>query len=411
MSFLDLFLGIMSAIGGNVDMGQLVFTIEGGAQFGFMLLWVVVIASIGIILFAEMSGRVAVVTKKPAFALIRDEVPRPLGLAVLIASIFVNLLTCTANIGGAAVVLQLLFGGDHRLMMVVGAALLLATIGFLELEPIERIFGLMGLGLVVYLFAAPGMAPDWSRVASGFVPQLPASPDMPGTAVYGYYVVGLFSAILMPYEVHFYSSGAVEQGWTPKQLASNFSNAVIGFALGGVLTVALIVTGAMAFYGRGVDPHLLGTAALPVALALGVKGLLFVLVGMLFAVGGAAAETALANGYSVAQFLGRTWGKNRKPRDAPVFHAGWIGLIVASLAIALTGVPPVEVVEYSVIFAVVVLPFTYWPILRVARDRSKMGEHANGLVVDTLAWIFLTLIGLAAIAAIPLMLITHNGQG
>jgi hypothetical protein len=40
-----------------------------------------------------------------------------------------------------------------------------------------------------------------------------------------------------------------------------------------------------------------------------------------------------------------------------------------------------------------------------------MGEHANGLVVDTLAWIFLTLIGLAAIAAIPLMLITHNGQG
>ena len=411
MNALDLFLGIMSAIGGNVDMGQLVFTIEGGAQFGYMLLWVVVVGSAGIILFSEMSGRVAVVTKKPAFALMRDQLDRPVGLAVLAASVGVNLLTCTANIGGAAIVLQLLFGGEQHLMMVVAAALLLATLLFLKLEPIERIFGLMGLGLVVFCVAAVAASPDWSRVASGFVPQLPSDPRMPGLAVYAYYVVGLFSAILMPYEVHFYSSGALEQGWTPKQMASNFSNSVVGFALGGVLTVALIVSGAVAFFGRGVDPHLLGTAALPVALQLGAKGLLIALAGMLFAVGGAAAETALANGYAVAQYLGRPWGESRKPREAPVFYAGWIGLVVAGLAIALTGVPPVEVVDYSVLFAVVVLPFTYWPLLAVARDRSKMGEHANGPIVDFFGWAFLALIVACAIAAIPLMIVTHMGQG
>jgi Mn2+/Fe2+ NRAMP family transporter len=411
MNVLDIFLGIMSAIGGNVDMGQLVFTIEGGAQFGFMLLWVVVVGSVGIILYSEMCGRVAVVTKKPVFDLIRDELPRPLGLTVLAASIGVNLLTCTANIGGAAIVLQLLFGGEHRLMMVAAAALLLAVLGFLELEPVERIFGLMGLGLVVFVATAVAQAPDWSRVASGFLPHLPAGPDMPGLAVYAYYVVGLFSALLMPYEVHFYSSGAVEQGWTPKQMASNFTNSVLGFSLGGVLTVALIVAGAMSFYSRGVDPHLLGTVAVPPAEAFGVKGLLVVLVGMLFAVGGAAAETALANGYSIAQYFGKAWGKNRRLRQAPVFHAGWIAMIAASLALALTGVTPVEIVEYSVIFAVVVLPFTYWPILRVARDRKKMGVHANGKLLDALGWAFLALITLAAIAAIPLMVATHMGEG
>jgi Mn2+/Fe2+ NRAMP family transporter len=154
MNALDVFLGIMSAIGGNVDMGQLVFTIDGGAQFGFMLLWVVVVGSVGIILYSEMCGRVAVVTRKPVFDLIRDEIPRPLGLTVLVASTGVNLLTCTANIGGATVVLQLLFGGEHRLVMVIAAALLLAVLGFLKLEPIERIFGLMGLGLVVFVFTA-----------------------------------------------------------------------------------------------------------------------------------------------------------------------------------------------------------------------------------------------------------------
>jgi Mn2+/Fe2+ NRAMP family transporter len=411
MNVLDVFLGIMSAIGGNVDMGQLVFTIEGGARFGFMLLWVVAVGSAGIILFSEMSGRVAVVTKKPAFTLIREETSRPLGLAVLAASTGVNVLTCTANIGGAAIVMQLLFGGENRMMMVAATALLLAVLGSLELEPIERIFGLMGLGLVLFIASAVSAAPDWGRVASGLLPRLPAEPEMPGTAVYAYYVVGLFSAILMPYEVHFYSSGAVEQGWTPKQMASNFSNSVIGFALGGVLTAALIVSGAMTFYGSGVDPHLLGTAALPVATELGAKALLVALLGMLFAVGGAAAETALANGYSIAQYFQRPWGKNRKLRDAPVFHAGWMGPLVAGLAIALTGVPPVEIVEYSVIFAVVVLPFTYWPILRMARDRKRMGAHANGPVVDALGWIFLALLTAAALAAIPLMVLTHMGEG
>jgi Mn2+/Fe2+ NRAMP family transporter len=167
----------------------------------------------------------------------------------------------------------------------------------------------------------------------------------------------------------------------------------------------------MSFHSRGVDPHLLGTVAIPSAEAFGVKGLLVVLVGMLFAMGGAAAETALANGYSIAQYFGKPWGKNRRLKQAPVFHAGWIAMIVASLAIALTGAPPVEIVEYSVICAVVVLPFTYWPILRVAGDRKNMGEHANGKLLDALGWLFLVLITLAAIAAIPLMVVTHMGEG
>jgi manganese transport protein len=410
MNFLDIFLGIMSAIGGNVDMGQLVFTIQGGAKFGFLLLWVVVVGSAGIILFSEMSGRVAVVTKKPAFVLIREKTSRPLGLTVLAASIGVNILTCTAQVGGIAIVLQLLFGGEHRAMMVVGAVLVFAALGLLGLDALDRLFGLLGLALVVFAFAAVAQAPDWSAVAKGFVPGLPSG-SMPGLAVYGYFVVGLFSAILMPYEVHFYSSGAVEEGWTPKDMGVNFSNSVVGFALGGVLTVALIIAGAMTFFGSGVDPHLLGTVALPAATALGVKGLLVALLGMLFAMGGAAAETALASAYAFAQYFGYPWGKNRKLRQAPRFHAAWTAMVAVSLAIALTGVPPVEIVEYSVIFAVVVLPFTYWPILRVAADRGQMGEHANGPIVNALGWVFLALITAAALSAIPLMLATHMGEG
>jgi Mn2+/Fe2+ NRAMP family transporter len=295
-------------------------------------------------------------------------------------------------------------------MMIGGTLAILCAIAFLKFEHLDQMFGLLGLGLVIYVVAAVKGAPDWSRVAEGFVPHLPG-PGMPGLATYAYYVVGLFSAILMPYEVHFYSSGAIEEKWTVKDLPSNFSNAVIGFALGGVLTIALVMVGATAYRNSGIDPHLLGTTALPIAMTLGVHALVIALVGMLFAIAGAAAETSLACAYSVAQFLRKPWGKDRRRRDAPLFHSTWAAAIVGGMALNLTGVKPLDLVQYSVIFAVVVLPFTYYPILRVAGDKSLMGKHANSRTIQALAWIFLVLIALAAVAAVPLMLVTHNGEG
>jgi manganese transport protein len=206
MKIWDIFLGIMSAIGGNVDMGQLVFTISGGARFDMRLLWVVIAATVGIVVFAEMSGRVAVVVRRPAFELMRERLGPRMGLVVLVASTAVNILTCTAQVGGIAAILQYLLGGNYHAMMVLGAALLLAAVGFLKFDWLDRTFGFLGLALLVYIAVAVSLQPDWGKVARGLVPALPG-PDMPGMAMYAYYVVGLFSAILMPYEIHFYSSG------------------------------------------------------------------------------------------------------------------------------------------------------------------------------------------------------------
>jgi len=410
MKIWDIFLGIMSAIGGNVDMGQLVFTISGGARFDMRLLWVVMVATVGIVVFAEMSGRVAVVVRRPAFELMRERLGPRMGLVVLVASTAVNILTCTAQVGGIAAIFQFLIGGEYHAMMVLGVALLLAAVGFLKFDWLDRTFGFLGLALLVYIAVAVSLQPDWGKVARGLVPALPG-PDMPGMAMYAYYVVGLFSAILMPYEIHFYSSGAIEEKWGLQDLPSNFANSVMGFALGGVLTVGLIVCGAQAFFGKGIDPHLLGTTAIPPAMAFGMTGLLVALLGILSAIGGAAVETALASAYSIAQFLRKPWGKDRKLREAPLYHASWIVMLLAGLGIASTGVNAVDIVEYSVIFAVVVLPFTYYPILRVADDAETMGRHVNGPATRALGWIYLVLITIAALAAVPLMAITHMGEG
>jgi Mn2+/Fe2+ NRAMP family transporter len=165
------------------------------------------------------------------------------------------------------------------------------------------------------------------------------------------------------------------------------------------------------FAPRGIDPQLPGTAALAAADAGGKAGLYIAVLGMFFAFAGAAIETALSGAYNIAQFAGWPWGLSKRPREAGRFVIAWVVIFIAATAIVLSGVDPVKVVEYSIVFSVVVLPFTYFPVLVVAKDARIMGRHANGIVTNALGWFYLVLITLAALAAIPMFLLTHGGQG
>ena len=110
-------LGIFAAIGGFVDIGDLVFNTQAGAIFGFQLLWVVVVGVVGIIVYSEMCGRVSAVAKRPVLDLVRERAGFGAGLGTLVASEVVNLMTCAAEIGGVALCLKLLSGLPYRLLI------------------------------------------------------------------------------------------------------------------------------------------------------------------------------------------------------------------------------------------------------------------------------------------------------
>jgi manganese transport protein len=133
-------------------------------------------------------------------------------------------------------------------------------------------------------------------------------------------------------------------------------------------------------------------------------------VGILFAVGGASVDTVYSGAYNLAQFLGWEWGRYRHPAGAPRFTLTWLLLLVMAFAIVITGVDPVMVTEYAVIFSAVALPLTYIPILLVANDREYMGANTNGPLANVLGFVYLIVIMVIAIAAIPLMIITNVGQ-
>jgi Mn2+/Fe2+ NRAMP family transporter len=138
--------------------------------------------------------------------------------------------------------------------------------------------------------------------------------------------------------------------------------------------------------------------------------LLVALVGILFAVGGASIDTVFAGAYNLAQFCGWEWGRYRHPRGAPRFTLTWLVLLALALVIVMTGVDPVMLTEFAVIFSVVALPLTYIPILLVANDKSYMGRYANGRLANGLGVLYLLVIMVVAITAVPLMLLTNVGQ-
>jgi manganese transport protein len=399
-------LGILAAIGGFVDIGDLVFNVSAGATFGYELLWVVVIGVVGISVYSEMCGRVAAISQKAVFDAVRERVGFSAGLTTLIAAQIVNLMTLAAEIGGLAICLRLLSGLPYRwliLVAIVAVALVVWTVSF---DWIERIFGYGGLCLLVFAVAAVKLHPDWGAVAHGFVPHINTNDPV----LYFYFAVGLLGAAMTPYEVYFYSSGAIEEGWKAKDLSINRLNAMIGYGLGGVLSFTLMITGGALFLAEGIEPETLGTIAMGAQVPLGTAGLILAIVGILFAVGGASIDTLFAGAYNLAQFMGWEWGRYRSNAGAPRFTLTWLVLLVLAFGVVMTGVDPVMLTEYAVIFSVVALPLTYLPILLVANDKAYMGTHANGRLANVLGIAYFVIILVVSLSAIPLMILTNVGQ-
>jgi manganese transport protein len=406
-SIFSVALGILAAIGGFVDIGDIVFNVAAGATFGYQLLWAVVIGVGGIITYAEMCGRVAAVSGAAVFDAVRERLGFGVGLIALVAAELVNLLTIAAEIGGVAIVLQLLSGLPYRVLLVLAVLALTLVLWLMPFQWIERVFGYCGLALLVFAVAAIKLHPDWGAVAHGFVPST-------GTGngwVYAYFVVGLVGAAMIPYEVYFYSSGAVEEQWTPKDLGVNRANVLVGYSLGGILSFALMISAGALLLPQGIHGELLGTVALVAEAPLGQIGLVLALVGALAAISGAAIDSSFSGAYSIAQFFGWEWGKYRHNSGAPRFTLAWMVMLVLGLLIVVTGVDPILVTELSVVFSVVALPLTYVPILLVANDRAYMGRYANGRVANLAGGFYLFVVFVIAVAAVPLLLLSNMGQG
>src|SRR4051794_12995511 len=345
---LQIALGVLTAIGGFVDIGDFVTSSVVGARFGMSLAWAILVGTVGIIVYAEMAGRVAALTKRAVFDVVRERLGVHFALTNLFASYFINLLTLTAELAGVAIALQLATSVNYLLWVPLAGLLLWLVVWKLPFEVMENGFGFLGLCLVVFVIALWQLGPDWSAMLDHAVH--PKVPSGEGHPTWFYYAVGLFGAAMTPYEVFFFSSGAVEQRWGRQDLITNRLNVFVGFPLGAAISLSIMACSALVLGPLHIEVGHVSQVGLPVALALGKLGIAAMLLGFFAATFGASLETLLSAGYTFAQYFGWPWGKAApRPREASRFQTLLLITLFSSMALALTTVDPVKVTEYSVV--------------------------------------------------------------
>src|SRR4051794_22103598 len=400
-------LGVLTAVGGFVDIGELVTAPLVGARFGMTLAWATILSLLGIMIFAEMSGRVAAMSGRPVFDLIRERTGPRVAFAALVASFIVTLATIAAEIGGVALALQLATSVNYLMFVPLVAVLVWVIVWRVKFKIMENVLGLAGLSLIVVIVAVVALHPDWGALVHQTThPQIPSdtTPD-----IWLYFAIALFGAGLMPYEVFFFSSGGVEEQWSEEDIPEARANVLIGFPIGMLLTLALMAGGSLVLGPKGIDVSQLYQAALPTTAALGRIGLAIAIIGFVACTFGAAVETMLSCGYMVAQNFGWSWGKMVRPREDARFHLVLLASIIVAMLIAFSGFDPIKLTEYVVVFSAAALPLTYFPVLVVANDPTYMGRRVNGRFSNFVGVIFLVLVLVVPIATIPLMIITRAG--
>jgi Mn2+/Fe2+ NRAMP family transporter len=351
---------------------------------------------------------VAAVSGRATFEIIRERLGPRTAAANLSASLLINLMTLTAEIGGVALALQLATDVGPMMWIPVAAFAVWIVVWRVRFSIMENVTGLLGLLLIVFVVSVFALHPDWGDLAHQVT--APVIPQKESGATYWYFAIALFGAAMTPYEVFFFSSGAVEEHWTKKDLGTSRLNVIVGFPLGGLLSIAIAACATIVLLPNQIEATSLSQVVMPVVAAGGKLFLAFAIIGIIAATFGAALETALSGGYILAQFLGWPWGKFRRPAEAARFHVVMIVTIVIGAAVLFTGVDPIMVTEYSVVFSAIALPLTYLPILIVANDSEYMGDETNGRLTNMMASVYLVIILVASVAAIPLMIVTGAGQ-
>ena len=395
----EITLGIVTSVGGFLEIGSLTTAAQAGAAFGFKLIWAIVLGTICVAFLVEMAGRFAAVSHHTISDAIRERFGFNFFVWPLLVTLIVNMLVLAAELGGAAVALELATGLSFQLWampvaLVAWALLWKGTFGF-----IEKGVSLLGLVTLCFVVAAVMLKPDWTRVAAGALPGLPDH----DSAHYWFIAVSILGASISPYLFLFYSSGAIEDKWDSSYLGTNRFIAGLGMGFGGIISVAVLILAAMIFIPNGVDQiqdyHQLPLLLTPV---FGFWGFVLFAASLGIACLGASLEIALQQAYLVAQGFGWNWGKDLRPGEDPGFTLVYtVSIIAAAIPIA-AGLDPLKLTVFSMALTAASLPLTVVPFLLLMNDARYVKQFRNGELGNA-AVVFIIALGfLLAIVTIPL---------
>src|SRR3954452_2913726 len=163
---LEISLGIVTSIGGFLDVGSIATAIAAGAAFGFDLLWAILLGTLCIIFIIEMTGRLAATSHHTFADAMRERFGFNLYLLPFLCEIAVDYLVLAAEIGGVSVAIHLVTGIETRLLAVPVAIAIWLVLWAGSFKFIENGVALLGLVTIVFLFAAVKLGPSLGELGA-----------------------------------------------------------------------------------------------------------------------------------------------------------------------------------------------------------------------------------------------------
>lgn len=341
-----------------------------GASFGYALVWTIAFSILATIVLQEMSARLGLVTGTGLGEGLRDQfdndVAQWVSIALVISAIGVGTAAYEAgNILGGAAGLEVITGISANVwgpvMGVIAGALLWTG----KYEYIEKtLVGLVIVMAVSFVLDAILIGPDWGALAMGFVPGIPQ-----GSL---YLVTGLVGTTVVGYNLFLHASSVSDRWSGPEELAACRTDTVLSIAIGGLITIAILVTAAAAF-PKGTSIENVGRMAQQLEPLAGTYAKWLFSIGI-FAAGFTSATTApLAGAYATAGALG--WDDDL---TSTRFRAVWGTILLVGIVSSGLGYSPVQVIVFAQVANGLLLPVVAVFLIYVMNDDGTLGDYTNG---------------------------------
>jgi NRAMP (natural resistance-associated macrophage protein)-like metal ion transporter len=392
--------GIITGFAGN-DAGGVTTYTAVGAHYGFAMLWLLVLSTIGLLVIQEMCARMGAVTGKGLSDLIRERFGVRWTIVAMLALLIANGSNVVAEYAGIAASLELL--GVQRIVSVPLAAVVIwSLVVFFSYRVVERALLVLVLAYVAYPISAFIVHPDWGAIASGLV--LPALPTQQAALIAALALVG---TTITPYMQFYIQASTVDKGIGREQYRFARVDVLFGALLTGVNAFFMIVVAGAVLYPAGIKVETASDAAAALLPLAGQQAQLLFAMGLLGASLLAATIMPLSTSYAICEAFGQESGISKNFRDAPVFMGLFTFLLVGgAIVVLIPGVPLIPLILLSQNVNGLLLPIVLVFVLRLAGDRAIMGAQRNGLLA-TVVGTFTVL--MASTLSIGLVVVTLLG--
>ena len=361
-----------------MDPGNFATNIQGGAKYGYALLWVVLLANLIAMLFQALSAKLGIVTGRNLAEMCRDCFPKPVVYAMWVVSEVAAMATDLAEFLGGALGLSLLF---HMPLMAGMGITAVVTYGILMFQdrgfrPVELIISSFVLLIALCYLAEMFIVPvDWAAAALGTV--TPQIPDAGALLL----AVGIIGATVMPHAVYLHSG--LTQGRIPahddreKRMVVRISNweVLIALAAAGLVNMAMVMMAASAFHSGHSEVSEIETAYHTLAPLLGI-GAAGVFLMSLIASGISSSVVGTMAGQMIMQgFVGFR---------IPIWLRRVITMAPAFVIVAY-GVNPTKALVVSQVILSIALPLPMIALLIFTRRPQLMGAFVNSRLTHTIA--------------------------